>query len=124
MKRRIDGIAIKDTTKIISTQLNDLIDKKEKLKRDIKNILTYYKGLDAFNIVKKYEEKVDNLDTIIENLKNYIYYFNGIEDSYSENQEKIIDNLNPIDYEFNNLENVTLNMDVFYQDGDLDEFRD
>ncbi len=124
MKRRIDGIAIKDTTEIISTQLNDLIDKKEKLKRDIKNILTYYKGLDAFNIVKKYEEKVDNLDTIIENLKNYIYYFNGIEDSYSENQEKIIDNLNPIDYEFNNLENVTLNMDVFYQDGDLDEFRD
>lgn len=105
MKRRIDPVAIASVASYVENQKEELKSMKNKLLTDISKISNAYHGNDATNIINKYQNRVNSLDTIITNYENYALYMKKISGAYDNNLNESKKNLNNV------LEDINVNQE-------------
>lgn len=105
MKRRIDPVAIASVANYVETKKQELELAKDKLLKDISRITDFYRGNDAIIIINKYQNRVNNLDSIIANYENYAIYMKKISGAYENNLNNSKQSLNKV------LESININVE-------------
>ena len=94
MRKLIKTKEIKEIADSINEKLDTLKENVIILKDDINNINNLYQGIDADNIILKYNETLRLLNNVIINYENYKDYFYKISNSYTDNINKATRNFN------------------------------
>lgn len=100
MKRIINIDKIDAIIKNIKNNIDTYETKKNKILTDIESISIYYDGNKKDEIISNYKDIINNLNTVIENIKIYISYLEKILSSYQDVYENSLKDMNIDSNEF------------------------
>lgn len=108
MKIRIDTDQINIAATDVRNELDELYKEINTLRQDVDEVKNYYTGEDVKLIIKKYNERIDNLNPLLEIYEDYRKYFNLVAGKYEENSNETSVGLKKVDDILYNEENNNL----------------
>lgn len=93
MRRIIKYNYISDKASYIMAKMDELIEEREKLIKNINDIKLYYQGQASSVIIAKYLERVKIIDGYIDNVSRYAKYFRWISSEYKESRTSAVQSI-------------------------------